>query len=78
MDATRTRIYRTADQLIPGDIVLHTATGDRWFAAFDVSTPAGPGDGNVRVWTAVTDQDNGQPETIDLTPAAAILISRRR
>jgi hypothetical protein len=74
---TYSRHYLTADQLRPGDIVLHVESKDRWFAAFDVSAPAGPGDGDVRVWTAVTDQTKGVAEVIDLAPKAAILIARR-
>lgn len=71
---TRTEI--TANQLRPGDIAL-TTTGARWFAAFDVSTPAGPGDGDVRVWTAQRDQDNGTAPVIDLNPTATLHVERR-
>jgi hypothetical protein len=66
----------TAAGLRPGDIVL-CADGTRWFAAFDVSTPAGPGDGDVRVWTAITDQDNGMPATLDIFPTCPLTVSRR-
>jgi hypothetical protein len=47
-----------ADQLVPGDIVLDE-NGDREHAAFDVRVDAAAG--QVRIWTAVMDQDFGWP-----------------
>lgn len=67
-----------ASQLHPGDIVL-TPNGDRWFAAFDVSGPAGNRRhhlGVVRVWTAISDQDNGQPATRDFDPTTGLHVQR--
>lgn len=69
--------YITANKLIPGDIALWTVDQTRWFGTFDVSIPAGPDDGDVRVWTTVSDQERGHPATIDLNPLAALLIARR-
>ncbi len=66
----------TAAELHRGDIVLRADT-TRWFAAFDVSTPVDPTDGNVRVWTAVADTDRGIPATIDFTPGAPLTVDRR-
>ena len=76
MNATTTtrQHYLTADQLQPGDVVLHVATKARWFAAFDVDHSQG---GTVRTWTAMSDQANGEPRTRDFSPATALLIERK-
>lgn len=52
--------YR-ADALVPGTIVVD-AFGRRLFAAFDVDVR----DDVVTVWTAVRDQDAGQPRSLEL------------
>lgn len=79
MTTTTRQHYLTADQLRPGDIVLDTQTKARLFAAFDLSVQVDYrlGPVAVRVWTAATDQANGVPAQIDLTPKAAVLVERR-
>ena len=72
----RETIEITAGELHPGDVVLHK-DNTRWFAAFDVSAPAGPGDGGVRVWTAIADQEAGEPPVRDLDPNVVLVVSRR-
>lgn len=65
--------YLTADQLHPGDIALRTDTKARWFAAFDVDVRD---DGDVTVWTAMSDQARGIAPVLDFTGKATLLVER--
>lgn len=68
---TPTRI--TAAELVPGDIVL-TPAGERAYAAYDVDVDTTRG--HVTVWTAVRDQEQGQPERLTLTVQQYLTVAR--
>jgi hypothetical protein len=70
---TYTRHTITCDQLRPGDIVL-TATGDRWYAAFDVEDRR---NGYVQVWTTTSDQAKGRIATELLPKSHTVTVARR-
>lgn len=69
---TLTRIKAT--DLVPGTIV-RDETGARLFAAFDVDWH-GPAEAPVvRIWTAIRDQDAGQPAQITMPADADLFVA---
>lgn len=59
------------EDLRRGDVVV-TPEGVRCYAAFDLEVLAS---GDVRVWTAVSDQDAGRPRDLTLHAGTTVLIA---
>ena len=64
----------TVGTLAMGDVVV-TITGDRRYAAFDVDHNLA--DGRTSIWTALRDQEAGQPRHLTLESATTIYVIRR-
>jgi hypothetical protein len=69
MTQTTTIARIAAADLRHGDVIVNEA-GERQYAAFDLTRRAE----YVAVYTAVRDQDAGQPRRIDLKPDTVVLI----
>jgi len=66
----------TAAELQRGDVVL-AADGSRAYAAFDLrEEPNEDGTSDVHVWTALADQEAGQPEWIQLKSTDDLMVQR--
>lgn len=73
MTQTRSTLIVSAEGLRPGD-VRTTEDGTRMWAAFD--TQVLEDSGMVKVWTAVSDQDRGVPDTLLINLDDCLLITR--
>lgn len=61
-----------AHELLPGDVVVNETTGERMYAAFDVDQGAEV----TSIWTALRDQEAGQPDHLTLDRDRDVTILR--